>query len=177
MLRTLGPSVSHLELALADPAAIWNYYFYGAIGARLAQAGPWAEVANKIDPYLRRTMEAERDNGVPAAEAQARRRVFEASMESVMSNIDILAMPAMPGTAPRVGLDAPPGHEHRNAVDWSHYSYTFNPTGQPAVSLPVVLDASGLQFVGRHGNDLALLGVAAALSNAPALFPALPEFS
>ena len=79
---------------------------------------------------------------------------------------DILATPALPVTAFDVGRNIPPGHEDRDAVSWVYYSYPFNLTGQPAVSVNAGFDADGLpvglQLVARSFAEETLFSLAAA---------------
>jgi aspartyl-tRNA(Asn)/glutamyl-tRNA(Gln) amidotransferase subunit A len=67
-----------------------------------------------------------------------------------------------------VGIDVPAGHEGRNTVDWSYFTYPFNLSGNPAVSMPVGLSSHGmpvgLQLVGRRGDERTLLAAAAAVA-------------
>ena len=79
---------------------------------------------------------------------------------------DILATPALPVTAFDVGRNVPPGHEDRDAVSWVYYSYPFNLTGQPAVSVNAGFDADGLpvglQLVARSFAEETLFSLATA---------------
>ncbi|VTU32088.1 Glutamyl-tRNA(Gln) amidotransferase subunit A [Variovorax sp. SRS16] len=89
---------------------------------------------------------------------------------SIAARIDLLATPATPTSAPPVGVDAPAGHEGRGPVDWSYFTYPFNLTGHPALSLPAGLGADGLpiglQLVAAPRNELALLLAARAIERA-----------
>src|SRR5699024_1322522 len=59
------------------------------------------------------------------------------------------------------GHDVPPGSGLSRWPQWAGFSYPFNMTGQPAISVPVGTTAAGLpvglQIVGpRHADDLVL---------------------
>ena len=74
---------------------------------------------------------------------------------------DLLLTPTMPITAFRAGQDAPDGWPSRLWTSWTPYTYPFNMTQQPALSVPCgFTDAGlpvGLQVVGpRHGDALVL---------------------
>jgi Asp-tRNA(Asn)/Glu-tRNA(Gln) amidotransferase A subunit family amidase len=101
------------------------------------------------------------------AGAQALRTQARAETEALFQHVDVLLTPTMPVTAPRVGVDVPAGHEGRNAVDWSYFTYPFNLTGHPAASCPVGLDAAGLpiglQIVAPMDGEPQIFRVAAAL--------------
>jgi aspartyl-tRNA(Asn)/glutamyl-tRNA(Gln) amidotransferase subunit A len=88
------------------------------------------------------------------------RRAFNARMFAVFADWDLLLMPTMPGTAFAADAEVPPGGEADAPlpwVTWTPYTYPFNITGQPAVSVPCGLAAdglpAGLQIVGPWGHD------------------------
>jgi aspartyl-tRNA(Asn)/glutamyl-tRNA(Gln) amidotransferase subunit A len=81
----------------------------------------------------------------------------------------------MPITALEVGRVVPAdGAFGDDWLNWSPYTYPFNLTQQPAVSVPVGLSSKGLpiglQIVGRRGDDALVLRAARALEQAGA-FP------
>src|SRR5699024_1702277 len=75
-------------------------------------------------------------------------------------NYDVLITPTVPTDAFDVGLNTPRELSHRSIVSWVYYTYPFNLTGQPAVSIPVGFTKNGLpvgmQVVSKL-NDEAML--------------------
>ncbi|GEM32276.1 amidase [Nocardia neocaledoniensis NBRC 108232] len=74
---------------------------------------------------------------------------------------DVLITPTMPGTAFAAGHDVPPGSGLGGWPEWTPFTYPFNMTQQPAISIPVGRTRTGLpvglQIVGpRHSDDLVL---------------------
>lgn len=74
---------------------------------------------------------------------------------------DVLITPTMPGTAFAAGHDVPPGSGLGGWPEWTPFTYPFNMTQQPAISIPVGRTRAGLpvglQIVGpRHSDDLVL---------------------
>ncbi|MFI6867748.1 amidase [Nocardia sp. NPDC050406] len=74
---------------------------------------------------------------------------------------DALITPTMPITAFEAGHDVPPGSGLRSWPQWTPFTYPFNLTQQPAISIPAGTTADGmpvgLQIVGpRHSDDMVL---------------------
>ena len=84
---------------------------------------------------------------------------------------DVLITPTLPQTAPRLGtlganLDTA-GDEY---MEFVAFTYSYNCTGQPAMSLPLGMDSAGLpigvQLVGPPRGESVILGLAAQLEQA-----------
>ncbi len=74
---------------------------------------------------------------------------------------DVLITPTMPIPAFEAGHDVPPGSGLSSWPQWTGFTYPFNMTQQPAISIPAGTTAAGLpvglQIVGpRHSDDLVL---------------------
>jgi len=73
-------------------------------------------------------------------------------------------------TAVPVGRDRPKGHEDRSPIDWVYYTYPFNLTGHPAVSINAGFTAAGmptgLQLAARPLAEETLFTLAAAMQDA-----------
>jgi aspartyl-tRNA(Asn)/glutamyl-tRNA(Gln) amidotransferase subunit A len=176
-LAAQGAQVATLEPPFArDPAPAWNALFYGGIGRRLAELAPTAQQLDVVDPALRAAV-AQQRAGTPAgaAELVALREETRARAAAVFREVDVLLTPTLPVTALPVGVDVPPGHAGRNAVDWSYFTYPFNLTGHPAASIPVGFDAQGLpiglQIVGPPDGEVVILRVARVLERLHPIAP------
>ena len=167
-LAAHGAQVQEVRPPFArDPGPAWNHMFYGRIAQRLAELAPTPERMALVNPALRAAVAQANLPGAPdEAQAMALRAHAFAEVEDLLRRVDILLTPTMPVTAPRVGVDVPPGHEGRNAVDWSYFTYPFNLTGHPAASVPVGTVEGlpvGLQVVGSLDGEPAILRVASVL--------------
>lgn len=166
-LASDGARVKRIDGPLfdTDPNGAWNEVFYGNIGARIRRQVGGDITSADIDPALKSALMSRqplREDQVDQLRVNCVRRI-----QDVFSHFDVLAMPTTPVTAPPVGVDVPEGHAGRNPVDWSYFTYPFNLSGNPAVSMPIGLAADGmpvgLQLVARWGDERTLLPAAAAI--------------
>jgi aspartyl-tRNA(Asn)/glutamyl-tRNA(Gln) amidotransferase subunit A len=95
------------------------------------------------------------------------RRAFNAAFFGIFDEVDLVLTPTMPLTAFAAEAEVPEGGEHDAQlpwITWTPYTYPFNITGQPAVTIPSHLAAGrlpvGLQLVGPWAHDLRVLGFA-----------------
>lgn len=150
-----------------DPGPAWNHMFYGRIAQRLAELAPTPERMALVNRALREAAAHEQSAaGLDDAQAEALRMQVLAEAQDLFRRIDVLLTPTLPVTALPVGVDVPPGHAGRNAVDWSWFTYPFNLTGHPAASFPVGSVGGlpvGLQVVAGLDGERAILRVAAVL--------------
>ena len=127
--------------------------------------------AAEMDPGLVRCAELAR--GYSTADllgAIDGQRRHNAALAAQLEASDVLVTPTMPLTAFAAGDEVPPGGEADAPlpwVSWTPYTYPFNLSGQPAVSIPCGFDPDGLpvglQVVAGWGADRLALAVGAAL--------------
>jgi aspartyl-tRNA(Asn)/glutamyl-tRNA(Gln) amidotransferase subunit A len=164
-----GAQVQEIASPFAsDPGPAWNHMFYGRIAQRLAELAATPQRMALVNPALRAAVAQQQSaRALDAVQAEAMRARASAEVEELFRRVDVLLTPTMPVTAPPVGVDVPAGHEGRNAVDWSYFTYPFNLTGHPGASYPAGLDAAGLpiglQIVARRDGETEIFRVAAAL--------------
>lgn len=95
------------------------------------------------------------------------RRRLNAALAALLETWDVLVTPTMPLTAFAAEDEVPQGGEADAPlpwVSWTPYTYPFNLSGQPAVSIPCGFDGSGLpvglQVVAKWGADRLAIAVA-----------------
>jgi aspartyl-tRNA(Asn)/glutamyl-tRNA(Gln) amidotransferase subunit A len=158
----LGHDVVELGSGIADPYPVLDTIWAAA------EAGGYEDLVPHLDQlepgYLRMI---QRGRGLSAAalvRAEEARARLCADLESMTSDCDLLLTPTMPDTAFELGQPGPGGVED---LTWSPFTYPFNLTGQPAISLPIAIARDGLplsiQLVGRRFEDALVLRAAAAL--------------
>ncbi len=146
----------------------------------LARLGEHARrTPEKLDPTLLATIEAGRSySAAELWEAQFARTGCFAAVQEVLARFDAIASPTLSAPALPVGLDpgGPIAIAGRDAGTirgaWYPYTYPFNLTGHPALSLPCGWSAGGLpiglQLAGRWHEEEYLLDLAAQLEQAGA---------
>ena len=102
----------------------------------------------------------------------------EARAQAIDQRYDLLVTPTMPIPAFQAGHDFPPHVAHKQWSDWTPFTYPFNLTRQPAISLPCGLTSTGLpiglQITGRRFDDLGVLRLARAWERLRPPLPAYP---
>jgi amidase len=109
-------------------------------------------------------------------------RTEAARIMGFWTDIDVLATPTLTKLPPANGLVpsiADFDERWRFCIDWHAFTYPFNITGQPAISVPAGRSETdlpiGLQLVGRTGEDATLLALAAAFEEAQPWADRRPE--
>lgn len=167
-----GMIVEPIELDLVSLEPAFLVFLRSVLLARL---GVHAErTPEKLDPTLIATIDAGRAySAADFCEAQFARTACFAKVQDILSRFDLIASPTLSAPALRLGYD-PLGRVEIAGRDagtirgaWYPYTYPFNLTGHPALSMPCGISSNGLpiglQLVGRWHDDAFLLDVAAKL--------------
>jgi aspartyl-tRNA(Asn)/glutamyl-tRNA(Gln) amidotransferase subunit A len=162
-----GCTVEEASPAVSDPAEALETLFYAGIGARIDAQPPERQAL--VDPGLLRIAREFRSRSLlDMGRALAERATHWDGMRRFFERFDLLLTPTMPLPAFPVGLDwpAPAAGEHRERLAWTPFTYPFNLTGQPALTVPCGWTEEGLpvglQIVGRRYDDATVLAAAAA---------------
>jgi aspartyl-tRNA(Asn)/glutamyl-tRNA(Gln) amidotransferase subunit A len=143
-----------------DPVEAFHVLWFAGAAKVLEPYGSAA--LERIDPGLRSA--AEQGAALTASDyldATAVRMDLGLRMARFHEKYDLLLTPTMPITAFPVGQAAPDGWRSEWWTSWTPYTYPFNMTQQPALSLPCGFTGAGLpvglQVVGpRHADRLLL---------------------
>lgn len=167
----LGATVTAVDPGFADPIdilmTIWS------AGAALALRDIGEPDKARMDPGLVAVAQAgERVSGSDYVEALLNRRnAFAHHMAQFHARFDLLLTPTLPLPAFAVGTNTPAhGGYGDDWTRWTPFTYPFNITQAPAISLPCGLTGAGLpaglQIVGAFGRDALVLRAAAAFEAA-----------
>ena len=154
-----GLPVTPADPGFADPLEAFEV-LWAAGAATLLRRMPGAR--DTIDPGLGRVWDqGERLSAVDYLQARDVAAQLGITMGAFHEEHNVLLTPTMPITAVEAGHDVPPGSGLERWPQWTPFTYPFNMTQQPAISVPVGRTAAGLpvglQIVGpRHSDDLVL---------------------
>lgn len=184
----LGGHVEAVEIDLAAEEEQFLVLLQTSLAGRLG--GRLASDRQRLDPSLVETIEQgqRRTAAEILAATQARSALFR-KVVALFDGIDVLATPTISAPAPATGLDpfAPfpvvgaTGAAGRIRGTWYPYTFPFNLTGHPAMSIPCGHTAAGLpvglQLVGRWHADRLLLALAARMMGGDHATPPWPPFA
>ncbi|MCE9603646.1 MAG: amidase [Planctomycetia bacterium] len=181
-LAAAGATVEEVELKWKDPYDCWTVFFYGGIGARVANG--FAEKKNLLDPGL--VPVAERGlklSAVDYVNALVERNGVWQQTRAVFERFDLLVTPTVAVPPFVIGRNRPelPAGVDGAELRWSPFTYGFNLTGQPAISVPCGRTRAGLpvglQIVGRRFADAVVLQAARAWEQIQPWAERRPELS
>ncbi|WP_176561948.1 amidase [Mycolicibacterium palauense] len=157
-----------VELALPGPPPREMFEALWITGRGIGFGSTIRAHASIMDPGLVRLAELAQRYSMPDfLDVLARLREFSAGLFALFDRCDALLMPTMPITAFDAEAEVPEGGEADAAlpwVTWTPYTYPFNLTGQPAITLPTHLGSTalpiGVQLVCAWSADDLLLDIA-----------------
>jgi aspartyl-tRNA(Asn)/glutamyl-tRNA(Gln) amidotransferase subunit A len=166
-LPDLGWEVELEEPGFPDPAQIADAFRHPGLAAALAEhVATWRP---RMDPSLIALVEnGLRLSAVDVAKALFQRQELWARMHLFFQRYDLLITPTVSIPPFAAGAPAPTEVAGRpvSRRGWHPFTYPFNLTGNPAITLPCGWTGEGLpvglQFVGRRLEDGLLLRAAAA---------------
>ena len=172
LLESLGHEVVHLDADLFDPAGLGA--FLNLMNSGLAD---YPELdPDRMEPHNRASLQAglDLDSLAFSRSLMDLQRLTRGLLARFDDEFDLLVTPTMAIEPPPVGLlaqvHAAPDFPPMEIVAMAAFTALFNITGQPAVSLPVHVSASGLpigiQIVAGAFRDGQLIRVASQIEEA-----------
>ncbi|WP_066962732.1 amidase [Microbulbifer sp. Q7] len=164
-LQSLGAEVTEVDPGFDDPLGAFGHLFYGGAANALRTIGKKQRAL--MDPQLVAVSEkAAQLSMLDYLEATNERAALSERMAGFHNKYDLLLTPTLPITAFTAGREVPEDWPSTRWPSWTPFTYPFNMTGQPAISVPCGFDAAGLpiglQLVGARFDDRAVLRAAQA---------------
>ena len=159
----LGAIVAAVDPGFDDPVEAFHTLWFA--GAADATRNYSAEQRQLLDPGLAEVVGEASSIDLPAYLAAARQRAeLGIMMSRFHDHYDLLLTPTLPIPAFAAGVEVPDGWPHRRWTSWTPFTYPFNLTQQPAISVPCGFTAAGLpigvQIVGARHHDTLVLRAA-----------------
>lgn len=163
VLADTGARIEEVDPGFADPIEAFHIlWFSGAAKVLQAYGDIREDWADRVDAGLRRTAAVGATfSASDYLDATAVRMQLGLAMGRFHQDYDVLVTPTLPLPAFTAGCDVPEGWPSPDWASWTPYTYPFNMTQQPALSVPCGFTAAGLpiglQIVGpRHADALVL---------------------
>ncbi|WP_280272811.1 amidase [Nocardia wallacei] len=159
-LEAAGLHVTQADPGFSDPLEAFEDLWAAGAATMLSKFS--AGSRGRVDPGLGEVWDrGARLDAVAYLDARAVAAEVGIVMGAFHTAYDVLITPTVPIPAFEAGHDVPPGSGLRSWPQWTPFTYPFNMTQQPAISLPVGATKAGLpvglQIVGpRHSDDLVL---------------------
>ncbi len=181
----LGAHLSEAYPGFANPLGAFGHLFYGGAAHALSEMG--TRKRELMDPALVRVADkASRLSMLDYLDAQKERVGLAERMANFHQKYDLLLTPTLPITAFGAGREVPEDWPSTRWPTWTPFTFPFNMTGQPALSVPCGFTGDGLpvglQIVGPRFADKQVLQAGHAYQEAapltdrrPALFHHVPE--
>lgn len=169
LLQDLGAQVEAKDPGFADPLAITTGLWF--VGAWTVWNTLRPEQQAVVDPDFRaEALMGERYTALQVQQLQLQRGALGSHMRLFMQDWDLLVTPsvAVPAFEARPAGAVP--LDPASMLGWTPFSYPFNLTQQPAITVPCGVTRNGLpiglQIVGRMFDDALVLRAARAFESA-----------
>ncbi|HZZ48607.1 MAG TPA: amidase, partial [Pseudonocardia sp.] len=169
VFEALGAQVTNEDPGFGDPVEAFHVLWYS--GAAKSTENLDAAQRGQLDPGLADIVEqGRRFSATEYLTAMAVRDAMGTQMGSFHQRHSLLLTPTMPIPPFTAGLEVPPGSSGTRWTAWTPYTYPFNMTQQPAISVPCGFTSDGLpiglQIIGPRHSDATVLAAAYAFEQA-----------
>ncbi|MDQ3737745.1 MAG: amidase [Actinomycetota bacterium] len=168
-LEQLGAAVDQVDPGFDDPVEAFHTLWFAS--AADATRGYSPEQRQLLDPGLAEVTAEAAAISLPEYLTAARQRVeLGIMMGRFHDRYDLLLTPTLPIPAFAAGHEVPDGWPHPRWTSWTPFTYPFNLTQQPAISIPCGFTSArlpvGVQLVGARHQDALVLRAAQTLEQA-----------
>ncbi|AWF82486.1 amidase [Microbulbifer sp. A4B17] len=179
LFQELGADVVAVDPDIDDPSAAFGCLFCAGIASILRAMDSTRR--QLVEPQLLEVAEQADKISLPDyLDVLKWRDNFVERLQLFFLKYDLLVTPTLPITAFAAGVNVPENNPGSMWYSWTPYTYPFNLSGHPAISLNCGFSKSGLpiglQIVGRKYADEIVLCAAAALQSRQGLKVGLPDW-
>jgi aspartyl-tRNA(Asn)/glutamyl-tRNA(Gln) amidotransferase subunit A len=168
-LSSLGATVERIDLDIPKPEEAFRVIWYSA-AATAIRAESKTRRRFLDHGLVKIAEEGERFSAVDLVEAERARGRYCGQIAALFERYDLMATPTLPIPAFEVGLEVPQGWPHDRWFTWTPFTYPFNMTRQPALSVPCGFTEAGLpaglQLIGPLQSDALVLRAGTAFQDA-----------
>lgn len=169
VFESLGANVDIVDRPFPDPTPAFRTLFAAGIAHSLRKLS--STQRDMLDPGLQKMLVfGEAIDRTSFMEASEVAMTLSREMRLFHETYPLLLSPTVAVTAFEAGVLSPTGYDPDDWFDWSPFTYPFNMTGQPALTIPCGLSDTrlpiGLQLVGTHYSEKLLLSAARAFERA-----------
>jgi len=177
VLQELGAELVPVKVPEPDlDKVVRAWYVLTAADALVAHQGLYPERAAEYGPFRELLDDGSKMTAQEYAQAHQLREETAAKLQVLFEGIDLLVSPSMPSTAPR--MDAQGNAVMQPGLVRARYTYPFNFSRHPTLSLPCGFDEEGLpislQLIGQHFAEDHLCRAGHAYEEATAWHQAVP---
>jgi len=170
VLRSLGAEIVALRFPAVD-AVLADWGPHCAVETAVAHEATFPARRAEYGPGLAGLLDAGR--ALSALDYQRillRRRDFSGRVHAALAPVDALLVPAQPVAAPTIARMEMLGRVPAELAALIRYTAPFSMSGHPSLTVPAAFTAAGLpvgvQFVGRHLGEAAIVRVGRAFQRA-----------
>ena len=176
----LGAQVEEIAAPFADPTDCFRAHFFAGLSHALRDLSN--EQLSLLDPGLLNLLENAKSTDLAAFQVAADERVALGRANRLFhERYNLLLTPTLAVPAFPVGQLSPDGYDPEDWFPWSPFSYPFNLTGQPAITVPCGFTDDGrpvgLQIVGPIYKDELVLQAAHAYQTAHSTLDRRPNIT
>ncbi|EKF74133.1 amidase [Alcanivorax hongdengensis A-11-3] len=169
VFRELGATVTEVDPGFSNPLAAFSHLFYSGAANAMRDLGDAKR--QQMDPALVEVAsKAEKLSMLDYLGAVNERMALSERMAVFHTKYDLLITPTLPISAFDTNREVPVDWPSTRWPTWTPFTYPFNMTGQPALSLPLGLAEDGLpmalQIVGGRFTDETVLAAGHAFERA-----------
>jgi len=178
VFKQLGAEVVRVDPGFSDPLPAFGHLFYSGAANAMRELG--SRKRELMDPQLVQVAQkAGRLTMLDYMSAVNESMALRERMANFHQKYDLLLTPTLPITAFKAGREVPEDWPHTRWPTWTPFTYPFNLTGQPSLSVPCGFDSAGLpvglQLVGARFNDALVLQAGHAYQQANDLTARRPD--